>query len=947
MSKILCISDIHIHDYSQRNPSEKFRLYQTRTVAQNIVSVAQTEGCSRIMIAGDVLEKSVIRPYIQAETKLFLDTLMRYFEEGFIIWGNHDQDNKGNDQHFNDSCLSVMLPPNLYYADKQTHQIENLSMAFCNWMPEFDLGFIKDPVDVLFTHATICYSESDQVRSQILDESKFNLCISGDIHRPAQKGKFVSIGIPQKCKMGDFDQSTGVVIDCQTKEWKWVDLNPSDNLMKFEYTNSMEEEGWDESQHTWKVFKRDTVNLDGNVREIEIPAWEEIDHLISGIITGNGLEEIHRGVLSNIKNIDSNEVDFNFTMTRLYCKNWRSIDECELFFDDMDKILIVGKNGSGKSSLLSAIRYAFLENRFLKDYIQFGTKECVTEVDFIYQGNQYRIQRGGALGGRSGKYGFWIYDKVSKEYLPQKYNNKKEFEEDMWSRFPFIKYMGIYFFDIEHSQLIGQLKDEERTEIISKFFKLDKIQTFNEEAERILGEQKKAYYKWKEEVDKGQESLKYIQGKLSLISLPNISRSELEEMRANGLECQRRAREWDQYVIQSAQLTAKKEQLEETYKKKYTERATCRSHEEIEEDIRVVNEEMNEINTNQIPELKTIDREINLLKSKIKKMNEEGNELYQKLVGLDTVKMCPTCGKPLDTPLDLESTRADLEAKIGLLRVDIQRLDDELALKKSQAEDVPLKMLSLTSRLQELQIQINTYNSEKNKLYDLNNELVMLDRNLKGVEATINSTIIPPQVSLPPMFMEEMSKIEQGIQSWIQWESFEADRQSIEGAIQGAQQKLQEVLDSVSGLEEYVKLTGTKGKIWEEIMNRLAEQFSDNQVKYEVDVYTKNRKDHLDLVSFYNNKGNWVNYGACSSGQKTVLDIHFLSKIVTRMGLLVMDEFLKHLDPANHDVCIDMISQCNVGCIMLSSHMESISNFNNKTCSLSLNENGSTIITLS
>ena len=42
---------------------------------------------------------------------------MKNFREGYIIWGNHCQDNKGVNSEFTDSCLSVMLPSNLYYAD--------------------------------------------------------------------------------------------------------------------------------------------------------------------------------------------------------------------------------------------------------------------------------------------------------------------------------------------------------------------------------------------------------------------------------------------------------------------------------------------------------------------------------------------------------------------------------------------------------------------------------------------------------------------------------------------------------------------------------------------------------------------------------------------------------------------------------------------------------------
>ena len=243
MSKILVVSDIHINDYAQRNPTNRYRLYQgSRTVAQNIIDVGKKEGCDIIVLAGDIIEKSVIRPYIQSEIKVFLDTVMANFNYGFLILGNHDLDNKGIEQDISDACLGVMLPQNLHYANKEVLNIDGTTFGFCNWMPEFDLSWIPGKVDILFTHARICYSQGDQgglFESQKLDETKFDLAICGDIHRAATLGKYVSIGVPQKCKMGDSDDATGIVLDCQTKTWNWVNLNPHDNLMKFAYTTDL------------------------------------------------------------------------------------------------------------------------------------------------------------------------------------------------------------------------------------------------------------------------------------------------------------------------------------------------------------------------------------------------------------------------------------------------------------------------------------------------------------------------------------------------------------------------------------------------------------------------------------------------------------------------------------------------------------------------------------
>ena len=318
MSKILAIADIHIHDYPQRNPSDKYRLYQDRRVAQNIIAAGKREGAEILVIAGDIVENFLNRPYVQAEVKGFLDTLMREFKVGYIIWGNHDLDNKGNDQDFIDCCLSVMLPPNLYYADKREVTIDNSRIAFSNWRPTFDLSWINGTVDVLFTHATICYSPgTEQFKSQDLDQTKFNLAICGDIHRAASIGKFVSIGIPQRCKMSDSDKQTGVIYDCVTKQYKWVDLNPSNNLMKFQYSTDQDKEGWDSNSGIWTVYKPNnhTISSDGTV-DIVVPAWQEVDNLIKYIIDANNLQRIHGEVLKSISDIDSKEVDFNIIITR-------------------------------------------------------------------------------------------------------------------------------------------------------------------------------------------------------------------------------------------------------------------------------------------------------------------------------------------------------------------------------------------------------------------------------------------------------------------------------------------------------------------------------------------------------------------------------------------------------------------------------------------------------
>ena len=925
MTKILAIADIHIHDYPQRNPSEKYRLLQDRKIAQNIIEVGRQEGASVLVIAGDVLEKYIIRPYIQAEVKGFLDELMKNFDYGFIIWGNHDQDNKSVNSEFKDSCLSVMLPPNLHYADKKDIVIDNTRIGFYNWRPEFDLSWINGKVDVLFTHATISYSDVDRIHSQVLDESKFDLAICGDIHRAAQKGKYVSIGIPQRCKMGDSEDCSGVILDCTNKQFKWVNLNPHDNLMKFTYTNQRDQEGWDGS--TWKVYKPDSFVTTGNsgTQEIQIPAWTEINNLINNIISGYHLDHIHGQVLQTVKNMDSKEVDFNFVITRFHCKNWRSIEEVELFLGDGDKILITGENGAGKSSLLSAIRYAFLENRNIKEYIQFGANECMTEVEFLYQGNSYVIQRGCKVKGKSGAgyTKFWINGEE------QKTNNKSDLDADLHVRFPFIDYMDIYFFDSNHPKLIGCITPERKSEIVSKFYKMDKIDTYNEGANIILESMQGGAQKWQEELEKNQGLLKYIEDKLKVIQLPERDLQTLIGMKQEGIRMQEAWSLYNQYMTRTANLQAQKSVSENRIESLKVQIESLRNPEVINKEIEEINQRVQYINS--------------LLHS-LSEIKAEGKRVYLERQGLDKTKFCSVCGQPISPGQHLEQHKAELDKRIQeLLRKQAEiyaQFEAEKITKESANNMCGVELANLNK---EIALRI----SEKNNTQRLKTEFKNEENTLINIKNQLgNLGTPPPQVTLPEGFMEEMGKIESEIGVWNQYNSLKNDGSKYYQIIQGCQVELQKIADSVKDLKQYIELTGPTGKIYEEIMTNLAQQFTDNQVKYDVIRTKRGKVIHLDLGSHYINEGgNEVSYENCSDGQKTILDINFLSKVVTRMGLLVMDEFLKHLDAKNHEVCIDILGTMNIGMIMLCSHMESVPAFNNKSITLKLSQSGSSIIT--
>lgn len=943
MSKILAIADIHLHDYPQRNSFQFQRLYQgSRIVAQNIIEVGKREGADYIAICGDLIEKSIIRPYVMAEAYNFLHTIMSEFKEGWIIWGNHDIDAKSSDQVMTDSCLALFLPPNLKYMHQQQIELEGKKIGFNNWQPEFNLEWVKGELDMLFTHARICYKEdSDLYQSQYLDESKFKIAFCGDIHRPGQLGKYVSIGIPQRCKMSDGEKSTGVLIDLPTGDWKWVDLNPNDNLMKFQYVTVPEQEGWNETFKTWNIYKPSTDRMIDPTANIKVSGWEKIESLVNDAITKAGLVEVHQQVISSIPNLDAGEVDFNFTPVRFYCKNWRSIDEVEMFFEEGDKILIVGENGSGKSSLLSAIKYAFCDVRStsglssLKPFIQFGTKDCVTEVEFMYQGNRCKLRRG------TKEYGLWINEE------PMKYNSKADFEADARRRFPFIEYMEVMIHDQDHNQFIGSLTGERLAEIISKAFKLDRIDTYNDAASILLTQLQKGASEWESKIGESKKVLGFIDSKLASIVLPSKTKEELESEKKVMVELQRKNQAWNNFVSTSSRLQAGIESKEHEKTELLEKKRAQREPSIIEAEITVLR---NEISRKQgrLVELGGLKNAIKVKESELSRIISDGKNLRSEFTAIDPtrVSVCPTCRQQItpspETIEALKTKKEELGKKLEEKLAEYGVVNAELEKMKSDFGNSDTEIQNINSEIGWLNGEITKKMSEIREGNETNGKLERIERELGEWKTQLANLGAPEKVELPTDFMEKMSNLESGLSSWNLWESGMKDKEEQEKKVAAYEKEVEGNREQQEKLKSYIKLTGPTGVIYEEVMKKLVAQFNDNTVSYEVNVREFRKKDHLTLVPQFFNNGNWVSYEACSGGQKTVLDIHFLSKIINRVGILILDEFLKHLDPSNHDLCLDMIQGMSIGCTFISSHMESIAAFNNKTCSLSLNQSGLT-----
>jgi DNA repair exonuclease SbcCD ATPase subunit len=156
--------------------------------------------------------------------------------------------------------------------------------------------------------------------------------------------------------------------------------------------------------------------------------------------------------------------------------------------------------------------------------------------------------------------------------------------------------------------------------------------------------------------------------------------------------------------------------------------------------------------------------------------------------------------------------------------------------------------------------------------------------------------------------------------------SIEGDIVKINDQISGEDRKFKELEKENDIYSKYIDLMKSDGLIFTEILNRLTENFTNDNFEFKTLSSKKNGKLYSDLSVKYNVDGKYyLDYELLSSGQKTLCDIYFLFRTILSSGVLIFDEFLKYLDGDNINIAIDMLKLMNVNNLIISTHTD---NFN-------------------
>ena len=117
----------------------------------------------------------------------------------------------------------------------------------------------------------------------------------------------------------------------------------------------------------------------------------------------------------------------------------------------------------------------------------------------------------------------------------------------------------------------------------------------------------------------------------------------------------------------------------------------------------------------------------------------------------------------------------------------------------------------------------------------------------------------------------------------------------------------------------------TPQKIFEYLSNNL----SDDKIKFSTYYY----RNKLQIECSINVDEQWIPYESASEGQKSLIDMLLIlkiNKLLGKIGLLILDETLSHLDNDNYDEVINVLKTLNFNDVFITSHLDKFNSFTKK-----------------
>lgn len=941
MSKIIITSDIHFDSYPNRTPSAGYRLNQSYQVIENLLEIGRTEGSEYIFILGDILEKQNRDSDIHGVVKKCLEKLMTGFKKGYYILGNHDMkvktlSSESSESDLISSYLHLYMPENLRYMDRQILEIDGVTFGFRNYSssPTLDLSFIKESgrqkIDVLLGHSSQSYQDGEPPYPvQSYDESLVGLAFFGHIHQSVCKGSKVSVGVPQRCKITD-DKPRVVVYDTLLGTWKYVDADPAGKLMDFQETTSSPDDYFDPIKNIYYISKKKPT---GNTELLKAVSSTGYDKIFDSEIQARGLMNIHKSVKDSTPTENLERLDLDFQVTTLKVHNWRSIKDLSISFSKSGKYLVSGHNGAGKSSIYSALSYGLSGKcpGSPKDNIRFGQKDMYIEVSVEYRGSVYTIHRG--------------TDKIEiiKDGGVLELGNKTQTKEGIFRELPFLEAMDLLYYNEGNQRILGQSSSSDTTklQILYKILGLNEIDAYNSVAQTIQKKLTKDFEKLHESYLVSEATLKEKENYLKVLELqysgvsdfdPILRIQELRETLGKYQELYRAKQEYDRRVQENTRIISEIS-LTKRVMEELKERLSNLPEETVLRDnIYRVSSELEKTKLD-LSILINLQSERSKLQGRQEFILQEGRRLKQELQDLEEEATKPVICKSYGIPCPAvteDMKRKSLESrKLELEKSRAQKLSEYYEITKSlgSIESSPDQIQILTTKVSELQTSLSEFQRKLKDRQEVIEKLKIKEEYLGSL--SLGETPLPPD--LPMDLLTRITGLTSEISTLEGYRRLKAEYEKFREEYIKLKTTHDEASKTLSGYSEYISLTKPSGIVYTKIFEIIMASFSDNHVRYEVNITKRGESRYINILAYLHKKGTEeVSYSGASQGEKCMMDIHFLSNLKVRFGLLILDEFLGNLDPDNHDEALKKMQSLETNLLFVTSHKENIIPFPNR-----------------
>ena len=872
MHRILITGDIHIGNYSRYNFTTNFRINQFDRLAERFNQMADEYSVDHMIIAGDILRSCINQPKIEHRAKEFFDKISEKYNNIEFILGNHDVDSKSV-VNYDDSLLTILCNDKIHYMNDKLVKYEDCSIYYHDWYCCDNVTDIKQ-CDLFISHINL-----SPRFGQTVDESKFRYGVFGDYHSPIQVRNMYSTSTPIQHYISDPPDGSVILVTIDGSDIKIERVQVANNEYKFLRIYNSDDAPAELGELDAVIRKNVSTQQNEGLVKISnqlLNNKSEFMNQINDIIEQNDLVDIHKEVIKDLP--QPCLLDYDFKILNVEISNYRSIESINVDFTKLGKLIFLsGLNGSGKSSFINGLITAMLDDIHLDNHRRIGsTGPVITGIELLYDGSIHKIRRftGGIQYSINGN--------------PVAANSKKLMKERILQNLPFL-YNVAPFFIKSRSVFFSNFN---RVDLFTKLFHLDVLSTY-----RIKCSNLKA--------SKAAELNKFKMDKVAIEAKISTNNENKNNIKLPQLSDQRTYDELNTEYNNLSNKLSRHDYLSETIKELESKLVKPEGN----------NDELNAEKSELLNRKDSNNQKLSIIndKNSLEGLINNNNSLiekYNKLMSESTVT-CDKCGNKILLNKNFQS--------------DIDELKNKNAESIEKLNKLPKIDLSRTELLDDNELIDNKIKKIDNKINE-NNDYYNKLNNISNFKTELNN------LSVTDSDRESLTTLERLKNDRLLYDNLIDSINKIDEDNKKNNETLIELTNNITNINTELNKYDKYDKLFDisyidsipcKLLSVISDELSTDDMKFSTTRSTKTAGDKFFISCSLLVDGNWIDFDQTSDGQQARLGIMILSRLTNllpKLGLVILDEPLRHIDSINIDEVIELIKNINSEHVIISSH---------------------------